>query len=139
MNSKIAIRASALVLPLYYRLCDIFLMPSRARAEQDDVEGFGIVFLESGACGKPCIGGRSGGVEDAILENRTGLLVEPSDPDQVASAIDSLLTNPDLARKLGDQARRHVVCEHNRQGIGARIGDIIASIRAEKCYATKPE
>lgn len=117
-------------LPLYYRLCDVFLMPSRARVELDDVEGFGIVFLEAGACGKPSIGGRSGGVEDAIADNRTGLLVEPGDPDQVASALESLLLNPDFAKKLGDQARKHVVAEHNWPETGNRIAEIIAAVGA---------
>jgi phosphatidylinositol alpha-1,6-mannosyltransferase len=47
----------------YYAACDVFLMPNRQIGA--DVEGFGIVFLEAGAAGKPVIGGRSGGRGDS--------------------------------------------------------------------------
>src|SRR5438270_1849026 len=44
--------------PSFYAACDVFVMPSRSLAGRDGVEGFGIVFLEAGACGKPVIGDR---------------------------------------------------------------------------------
>ncbi len=59
----------------FYRTCDVYVMPNRA-TEDGDTEGFGLVFLEAGACGKPVIGGRAGGVPDAITHEVTGLLVE---------------------------------------------------------------
>ncbi|MBL8235622.1 MAG: glycosyltransferase family 4 protein, partial [Bryobacterales bacterium] len=66
---------------------DLFVMPSRARLDHDDVEGFGMVFLEASACAKPVIGGRSGGIADAISEGETGLLVDPEDPAELAAAV----------------------------------------------------
>ncbi|NND70394.1 MAG: glycosyltransferase family 4 protein, partial [Rhodothermales bacterium] len=61
-------------LPELYHHCDVFVMPSRN--SPPDVEGFGIVFLEANACGKPVIGARTGGIPDAILHRQTGLLVD---------------------------------------------------------------
>jgi phosphatidylinositol alpha-1,6-mannosyltransferase len=121
-------RISDRQLPLYYNLCDVFLMPSRARLEQNDVEGFGIVFLEAGACGKASIGGRSGGVTEAIVDGRTGLLVEPGDPDSVGVALSALLGAPDYADRLGKQAREHVVAEHSWSRTGERIAGILARV-----------
>ena len=100
-------------IPKYNLLCDLFVMPVRELAEAGDVEGFGIVFLEANACGKPVIGSRSGGVEDAILENRTGLLVEPDDIEQLIDAISKLLENEGLCQELGNNGRERVFTQLN--------------------------
>ena len=94
-------------LPQYYNLCDVFIMPSREYS-QVDAEGFGIVYLEAGACGKPAIGGRSGGTPDAILDGETGLLVDPGDREDIANAIIKILSDDNLARQLGENARRRI-------------------------------
>jgi len=95
-------------LPQYYNLCEVFIMPSR-EYHQVDAEGFGIVYLEAGACGKPAIGGRSGGIPDAILEAETGFLVDPGDVEGVANAIIRILSDDNLARRLGENARRRIL------------------------------
>ena len=92
-------------LPLLYAACDVFAMPSRALARRDGVEGFGIVFLEAGACGKPVVGGRSGGVADAVVDGVTGILVDPLDIDDLAGALTYLLCDRDAASRLGTQGR----------------------------------
>ncbi len=93
-------------LPLYYRACDAFAMVSRDRSAEQDVEGFGIVFLEAAATGKPSVGGRSGGIADAVLDGQTGLLVDPTGPEDTADAILRLLRDPALATRLGAEGRR---------------------------------
>jgi phosphatidylinositol alpha-1,6-mannosyltransferase len=98
-------------LPSFYRLCDVFAMPSRFLAHHHDVEGFGIVYLEAGACAKPAIGGLSGGTEDAIVHEQTGLLIHPEHPDSLAQAATRLLENPSFAASLGQNARRRVVAD----------------------------
>ncbi len=95
-------RASDAELPAIYALADVFIMASRERREENDVEGFGLVYLEASACGKPVIGGRSGGVPEAIIHGVTGLLVDPEDPKDIARAITRTLTEPDLSGALGD-------------------------------------
>ncbi len=92
-------------LAAFYHLADLFVMPSR-----DDppgsFEGFGIVFLEAGAAGTPQVGGRSGGIPDAVHDGETGLLCDPWDPDDCCEKIIRLWRDPDLLKKLGEGARR---------------------------------
>ena len=96
-------------LPLYYNACDVFVMPSRAAVP--DVEGFGIVFLEAGACGKPVVGARAGGVPDAVRDGETGLLIEPDVPPALAGTLIRLLQDESLARQMGAAGRRRVLRE----------------------------
>jgi phosphatidylinositol alpha-1,6-mannosyltransferase len=92
-------------LPAYYAACDVFIMPSRELPQRDGVEGFGIVFLEAGACGRPVIGGRSGGIADAVLDGTTGRLVDPLSVSEVADALIRMLQDPDEAERLGRAGR----------------------------------
>jgi glycosyltransferase involved in cell wall biosynthesis len=71
------------------------------------MEPFGLVALEAMACGTPVIGVRDGGVQESVVHEYTGLLVE-RDPVRFGKAIQSLLTNPDLASMYGHNAREHV-------------------------------
>jgi phosphatidylinositol alpha-1,6-mannosyltransferase len=96
-------------LPDYYNACDLFVMP--AREEPGDIEGFGLVFLEAGACGKPAIGARAGGVTDAILDGETGMLVPPDDPEALARAMSELLRDPEQRAALGRAARERILRE----------------------------
>ena len=89
---------------LYYNAADVFVMPSRE--DPPDVEGFGLVFLEANASGTPVVGADAGGVPDAIVDQQTGFLVPPSDPEALASALSSLLTNPERAHAMGDAGRK---------------------------------
>jgi phosphatidylinositol alpha-1,6-mannosyltransferase len=76
-------------------------MPSRLPAGEFAGEGFGIVYLEAAAYGKPVVAGNVGGAVDAVLDDETGLLVDPLDPLAVAEAITRLLQDGELARRLG--------------------------------------
>lgn len=118
-------------LPLYYNLCDVFIMASRAQEKERDVEGFGIVFLEANACNKPVIGGRSGGVKEAVEEGVSGLLVDPHSSTDVASALISVLTNDDLARKLGEQGRARVLRDFGWDSYRDSLVKIMDAARAE--------
>lgn len=88
-------------LPAYYNACQVFVMPSCPLPRRGEVEGFGIVYLEAGACGKPVVAGRGGGVGEAVQDGVTGLLVDPQDVPQIAGAIVRLLQDPALAAELG--------------------------------------
>lgn len=78
---------------------DIFALPSRL--EPGEVEGFGIVFAEAGAYGLPCVAGRDGGIPSAVLDGETGLLADGADVSQVTQALQRLLSDQDLAERLG--------------------------------------
>jgi glycosyltransferase involved in cell wall biosynthesis/peptidoglycan/xylan/chitin deacetylase (PgdA/CDA1 family) len=85
----------------YLRLCDLFLMPNRTMPD-GDTEGFGLVFREANACRKPVIGGRAGGVVEAVEDGVSGLLVDGGNPDEIAAAIERILSDPALAERLSE-------------------------------------
>lgn len=93
-------------LPLYYNLCDLFVLLTRESDVSGDREGFGIVFLEANACEKPVIGGNAGGTYDAVEDGVSGYLVDPLNMDEITGKIEKLLTNETLAKKLGVQGRK---------------------------------
>ncbi len=68
----------------YYNLCDVFAMPSKG-------EGFGIVYLEALACGKPVLAGNSDGSSEPLQNGRVGLLVDADDVDGIASSLTKVL------------------------------------------------
>lgn len=84
--------------------CDAFALLSREA--RPDVEGFGLVLLEAGACGKPVLGAKSGGIPDAVAEGDSGLLVAPDDVQATADALVRLLGDRELAQRLGEGGRR---------------------------------
>jgi phosphatidylinositol alpha-1,6-mannosyltransferase len=92
----------------YYQSADVFVMPNR-QLPAGDVEGFGIVFLEANAHEKPVVGGRSGGTIDAIEDEITGLLVDPTNVEAVAAAIIQILEDDIYAYHLGKRGKRRVV------------------------------
>jgi phosphatidyl-myo-inositol dimannoside synthase len=96
-------------LSLLFSACDLFLLPGRE--VQGSAEGFGVVFLEAALAGKAAVGGRSGGVLEAVLDGETGLLVDGQVPREVAAAVVRLLSDPALAARLGRRARERVLEE----------------------------
>jgi phosphatidylinositol alpha-1,6-mannosyltransferase len=92
-------------LPSHYSASDVFAMPCRSRWGGLEVEGFGIVFLEAAAAGRASVAGRSGGAGEAVVDQKTGLLVEGSEPKAVALAITRLLQDPGLRSRMGAAGR----------------------------------
>jgi phosphatidylinositol alpha-1,6-mannosyltransferase len=84
-----------------YAASELFALPSRG-------EGFGFVYLEAMARGKPVIGGAHGGAPEVIQDGVTGYLVPHGDPAQLATSIDALLSNPESARQMGARGRERV-------------------------------
>jgi len=72
------------------------------------MEGFGIVYIEAMACGKPVVAVRGQGIEDVIVESENGFLVNPHSVEDVVSILDYLLTNPDKAKEVGAKAKECV-------------------------------
>jgi len=85
----------------WLRRSHLLAMPSRLPAGGLAGEGFGIVYLEAGAFSRPVVAGRVGGALDAVVDGVTGLLVDPTDPVDVADAITRLLGDGELAARLG--------------------------------------
>ncbi|CAA2141142.1 glycosyltransferase family 4 protein [Hyphomicrobium sp. ghe19] len=103
-------------LPDYFRLADVFAMPSIG-------EGFGIVFLEAAACGLPVIAGNRDGSVDALADGAIGTLVDPEDAPQLVDAICDLLAG---------HGRPTAPSAHDRFCTGnfsAHVDDLLESFR----------
>jgi phosphatidylinositol alpha-1,6-mannosyltransferase len=113
-------------LAAYYAMCDVFIMPNREIS--GDIEGFGMVYLEAGAAGKPVIGGKSGGTDDAIVDGVTGLRVDGTSIVEIADAVIDLLSAPDKAETMGLRGRQRVENEFAWDTVVARTRQIATMI-----------
>jgi phosphatidylinositol alpha-1,6-mannosyltransferase len=104
-----------------YACVDVFAMLCRERWGGLEAEGFGIVFVEAGACGVPAVAGRSGGAHEAVVDGETGIVVEPRDVTGVRAALDLLLGDEALRARLGASARRRAVDELSYERLVARL------------------
>jgi phosphatidylinositol alpha-1,6-mannosyltransferase len=91
----------------HYRAATVFALPSRQSAR--DVEGFGIVCIEAGACEVPVVATRTGGIADAVADGETGLLVPQEDVPALGDALLRLLENPEEAARMGKRSRQRVL------------------------------
>jgi phosphatidylinositol alpha-1,6-mannosyltransferase len=112
-------------LPLYFAACDIFLLPnSEEGVGGHDFEGFGLVFLEAAACGKPTVGGRSGGVPEAIEENETGLLVTQGSVEELEAHLRHLVQSESRRQAMGTAGRQRVLRSFTWERAAARVTEI---------------
>jgi phosphatidylinositol alpha-1,6-mannosyltransferase len=114
-------------LAAYYAACDVFLMPNRQIG--GDIEGFGMVYLEAGAAGKPVIGGKSGGTDDAILNGVTGIQVDGNSRVEIANAVIDLLSTPDKAKTMGACGRQRVESEFAWDAVVQRTRELCTAIQ----------
>jgi phosphatidylinositol alpha-1,6-mannosyltransferase len=112
-------------LPGAYAAGDAFAMPCRSRWGGLEVEGFGIVFLEAAATGKPVVAGRSGGAAEAVVDEVTGLLVEPSEPKAVALALWHVLRADGPGPRMGVAGRARVESGFTWRGQTERLAKIL--------------
>ncbi len=118
-------------LPEVYATHDIFLMPSTKST--DDREGFGIVALEAALFGLPVIATNQPGVDEAVVQGRTGLLIDDTIPD-LAKAIVDLANDESLRHQLGRDGRERVIAEFTREKTmsvfqNTTINDLTPSMR----------
>ena len=95
-------------LPLYYACCDVFILLTHEVPRKGYVEGFGIVFIEASACGKPVIAGRAGGSPDAVADKISGFLVDSHNQEEVLFCVERLLEDDNLRMRLGADGRKRV-------------------------------
>jgi phosphatidylinositol alpha-1,6-mannosyltransferase len=108
-----------------YRRCSLFVLPARRTAD-GDLEGYGLVYFEAAAWGRPVIAGRSGGEVDAVVDGQTGVLVDGESVPQLSGVISSLLADPARLTALGAAGRRRVETTHNWQAAAAVVDAALA-------------
>ena len=95
-----------------YATADVYVGLSRVD-HGINAEGFGISFVEASASGTPCIAGDSGGVRSAVRDGETGFVIAPRDVDAAASAVERLLSDSALRRRMGAAGRTAVELHYN--------------------------
>jgi glycosyltransferase involved in cell wall biosynthesis/phosphohistidine phosphatase SixA len=88
-------------MPLKYAAADIVCMPSID-------ETFGMVFVEAQAMGKPIVATKSGGALEIIENEKSGLLIEPKNYEELAICLERLINNKDLREKLGKEGKKNI-------------------------------
>jgi glycosyltransferase involved in cell wall biosynthesis len=119
-------------LVLSYNAADMFVLTPIERMVRGglDSEGFGLVYHEAGACGTPCIASDVSGCREAVLHDRTGLLVPPGNPELLSTAIRKLLTDEELRSRLGVAAEVHVRAQGGWQAVCGKLIDIYHAVLA---------
>jgi phosphatidylinositol alpha-1,6-mannosyltransferase len=108
-------------LPRLYGSADIFAMCCRERWAGLEAEGFGIVFLEAAACGVPAVAGRSGGAHEAVVDGKTGFVVEPRAVSAVRDSIARLCDDDELRMQMGKAARERACGEFSYDVLVERL------------------
>jgi len=110
-------------LPRYYAVGDVFAMPCRTRLGGLEVEGWGNVFIEAAACGRPVVVGDSGGARESLVDGETGILVDGKRTEAVADAVAGLLEDPARAAAMGAAGRERVLRDHTWPEIAGRLAE----------------
>lgn len=114
-----------------YRECDLFVMPSRMDPTPDGSfrgEGFGIVYIEAQATGRPVVVSKHGAAPETIQPDATGLVADPTLPDSIAAACSSILGRPDRGRSMGVAGRAWVSETFGPDRFRERLSDAFGGI-----------
>jgi phosphatidylinositol alpha-1,6-mannosyltransferase len=108
-----------------YAACTLFALPSRG-------EGFGLVFLEAMAHGKPAIGGAHGGTPDVIRDGVTGWLVPHGDIERLSGAVGSLFADPAQATEMGAKGHERIEREFSFEEFQGRLTRVLDDVLLRK-------
>lgn len=114
-----------------YRRCGVFCMPSVVEHSDVDFwtgEGFGIVYIEAQACGRPVVASTDGGAPETLLPGTTGLLANPRDPVNVADALSNILGDAAAADDMGRRGREFVTRTFSRAVFQNRVRELLAAL-----------
>lgn len=111
--------------PTLLAASDVFVLSSRS-------EGLPLALLEAMALGVPPVATRVGGVPDVVRGEQTGILVRPGEPLALAEGMLKLMEDGDAARRLGDEARRHVRRSYGPKQAARRMATAYRAVLAER-------
>jgi glycosyltransferase involved in cell wall biosynthesis len=110
---------------------DAFVLPAIVDAK-GDTEGLGVVLIEALSHRLPAIASAAGGIVDIVRDGETGLLVPPADAGALAGAIDRLVADPALARRIAEAGREHVEREFSWPAIIDRLSTLYHGLAARR-------
>jgi phosphatidylinositol alpha-1,6-mannosyltransferase len=114
-------------LPNWYAAGDVFAMPCRTRKAGWDVEGLGIVYLEASASGLPVIAGNSGGAPEAVLDGKSGYVVDGVSKDELINRLVQILSSEKMRTELGAFGRQWVLDQWTWEKPVARLKKLLAN------------
>ncbi len=91
------------------------------------IEPFGAAAVEAMACGIPLVASAVGGLRDSVLADETGLLVPPRDPVKLSAALDQLISDSELAKKMGDRGRDRALAVFDYRVCAERCEELLGS------------
>lgn len=112
----------------YLAIADIVVVPSCTGAD-GWVEGQGNSVIEAMNAGIPVIASNLGGIVDAVMHERTGLLVPEKDAGAIARAVIRLMDRPGLAKGLAEQAKRHAEQYFSRAACAGKIAELYTRLQ----------
>lgn len=111
------------VLPRYYSLADVLVLPSTER-----IESFGIVAAEAQSCSVPVIVSDWPGVRATLEDNQTGLLVKPNDSDDLSRKLKIILNDRELAEKFGQAGRARILAKYDWPKVTEILIDVYSKL-----------
>jgi len=111
-----------------FRSADVVALPSTLIREDGHHESFGIVAMEAAACGKPVIVGSLGGQPETVIHGETGFVINGDDVHAIEEAIETLIEDKHLAKKLGKAGRSRAVAEFSWERIAEKAEIILEAL-----------
>lgn len=106
-----------------------------AASSEATPESFGMVLIEAMAVGTPVVATDLGGIPEVIRDGVNGRLVPPNDVDALTSAIERLLNDTDIARRMGEAGRRLVRSQFSTTGFRTRLYGLLEDVVGDKRWS----
>ena len=113
----------------FFKMANVILIPSIT--SHGIQEATSLAMLEGMSCGKAVVCSDIGGMHEVIKNMENGLLVKEKEPEAMATAIETIISNPGLSSRIGDEARKHVLQNHSYTAHAAKVAQIYRSIIGE--------
>lgn len=105
----------------YYSGADVFVLPAVIKNKGKDYEGFGISIIEASSCSTAVIASKSAGMTDAVIDNKTGILIKENSVEELKNAILKLYNNPELKDEYAKNGRIFATTKYSNNNMGIAL------------------